>query len=166
VVWNFTSRIFDVDVDWNTPSSMSDRLTSLTDHLDPDHLYFITWIISTPSPGSSRQHHTSPALPKVQRWVGDWLNVPRSRLISYSLSRLALSVLFFPSFHALPQRPTHAFRIWRWLPSCLDFARAHPILLHQADPHNHSPSSLNCCCFGSPSASRLFLFSPSSWLLH
>lgn len=51
-----------------------------------------------PSPGSSQRHYTSPALPKLQCWVGDGLNVPWSRLISYSLSRLALSVLIFPPF--------------------------------------------------------------------
>ncbi|KIK02407.1 hypothetical protein K443DRAFT_521090 [Laccaria amethystina LaAM-08-1] len=174
LVWNFMSRLMLTGILWYRcrlehvlidvgSSYIFDRPSRPHHYRDP--LDAVSSPISTLPPGSSQRHHTSPALPKVQCWVGDRLNVPRSRLISYSLSRLALSVLFSPSFHSLPQRPTHAFRIWRWLPSCLDFARPHPILFHQADPHNHSPSSLKCCCFGSPSASRLFLFSPS-WLLH
>ena len=126
-----------------------------------DHLDAVTWLISTLSPGSSQRHDTSLALPKLLCWVGDWLHVLRSRQISYSLSRLALSVLF-SLLHG--QHMHSEFGVGP--PSCLDLARVHPILL----PSSGSSQSLtvipsNAVVLDPPSASRLFLFSPS-WLLH
>ena len=113
-----------------------------TDHLDP-----ITWTISTPPLGSPQRHQTSLALPKLQCWVGDWLNVLRSRQISYSLSRLALSVLNFHSLHG--QHMHSEFGVGP--PSCLDLARgsSYPPSIKRilTITHRHP---LKCCCFGSP----------------
>lgn len=133
-----------------------------------DRLDVVTWIVLTLSPGSSQRHHSSPTLPKVQCWV----DIPRSRQISYSLSRLALSVSNF-SIHS-PQRPTsiHAFPnvgVGVGYSSCLDLARRSSLsssFIKQADPHTinqltHSSShqSRMLVVFGSlPSTPpRLFL---------
>jgi len=111
-----------------------------------DHLDAVSWIISTLLPGSSQRHHTSSALPKLQCWVEDWLHVPRSRLISYSLSRLAPSVLIFPLF-SFPTTTTNtcipnlalATLVFR---SCEGSSYPLPSSGSSQSPHRHSSNAV------------------------